>query len=366
MVLGKKENYERPGGGHGKPLSFLFHVFLRANTMAPPVSGQVSSALASLIIMLFFMAPKRKANAAQSSPSKTKAAKASAGAEEAARVAGTGQVDPSCTVPGAQLCRGDDGAFFDAMCNQTNLEKNANKYYVIQLVENEDSEYFVFTRWGRVGESGAVQQVGPLDRAAGEKQFNSKFKEKTGNAWDARANFVTMDKKYSLVVLEHDPPAAAAACAAGGGKGKEEASSKGKGKEEAVTKTKSTGKNEKRLLTAAEKGDTQQVLKLLKEGTDINAADENSRTALHWAAAHGLEALAQGLLGAGADINAADAFGMTPLHYAASQNVKVAKVLLANGAQVNVRNEDGDTALAYAMRRGHPEMEALLRQHGAE
>ena len=39
-------------------------------------------------------------------------------AEEAARVAGTGQVDPSCTVPGAQLCRGDDGAFFDAMCNQ--------------------------------------------------------------------------------------------------------------------------------------------------------------------------------------------------------------------------------------------------------
>ena len=70
-------------------------------------------------------------------------------AEEAARVAGTGQVDPSCTVPGAQLCRGDDGAFFDAKCNQTNLEKNANKYYVIQLVENEDSEYFVFTRWGR-------------------------------------------------------------------------------------------------------------------------------------------------------------------------------------------------------------------------
>ena len=63
--------------------------------MARPVSGQVS--LASWIIMVFFMAPKRKANAAQSSPSKTKAAKASA--EEAARVA-TGQVDPSCTVPG--------------------------------------------------------------------------------------------------------------------------------------------------------------------------------------------------------------------------------------------------------------------------
>ena len=43
-----------------------------------------------------------------------------------------------------------------------------------------------------MGESGTVQQVGPMDRAAGEKQFNSKFKEKTGNAWDARANFVSL------------------------------------------------------------------------------------------------------------------------------------------------------------------------------
>jgi len=329
--------------------------------MARPVSGQVS--LASWIIMVFFMAPKRKANAAQSSPSKTKAAKASA--EEAARVA-TGQVDPSCTVPGAQLCRGDDGAFFDAKCNQTNLEKNANKYYVIQLVENEDSEYFVFTRWGRVGESGTVQQVGPLDRAAGEKQFNSKFKEKTDNAWDARASFVTKERKYSLVVLEHDSPAAAAACAAGGGKGKEEASSKGKGKEEAVTKTKSTKQNEERLLTAAQNGDTQEVLKLLKEGTDINAGagrawqtvrehilDAIEWTPLHWAAANNRLEVVQVLLAHGADVNARDGdkdnardgdkdtpLYHTPLHHAARNNsLEVAQVLLAHGADVNARDE---------------------------
>ena len=43
-----------------------------------------------------------------------------------------------------------------------------------------------------MGEAGAVQQVGPLDRAAGEKRFNCKFEEKTGNAWDARANFVSL------------------------------------------------------------------------------------------------------------------------------------------------------------------------------
>ena len=39
-------------------------------------------------------------------------------------------------------------------------------------------------------------------------------------------------------------------------------------------------------------------------------------------------------------------------------------MLLANGAQVNADNNGGETALAEA--RGKPEMEALLRQHGAE
>jgi len=66
--------------------------------MARPVSGQVSSALASLIIMLFFMAPKRKANAAQSSPSKTKAAKASAGG--ATHALALCLMPPRCITPG--------------------------------------------------------------------------------------------------------------------------------------------------------------------------------------------------------------------------------------------------------------------------
>ena len=42
------------------------------------------------------------------------------------------------------------------------------------------------------------------------------------------------------------------------------------------------------------------------------------------------------------------------------------QVLLAHGAQVNVRNRGGRTAIYYARYKGHPEMEALLLQHGAE
>ena len=57
----------------------------------------------------------------------------------------------------------------------------------------------------------------------------------------------------------------------------------------------------------------------------------------------------------------------TPLHWAAVWNkLEVAKVLLANGAQVNADNNGGETALAVARYNHSREMEALLWQHGAE
>ena len=121
------------------------------------------------------------------------------------------------------------------------------------------------------------------------------------------------------------------------------------------------------LIEYARKGATGGALMALQAGADVNHKGGWSRTALHWAAIKGHEALAQGLLGAGADINAADSSGNTPLHWAAAYNKpEVAKVLLANGAQVNVRDERDRTALAVARDRGHREMEALLLQHGAE
>jgi ankyrin repeat protein len=79
-------------------------------------------------------------------------------------------------------------------------------------------------------------------------------------------------------------------------------------------------------------------------------------------------------LQAGADVNHKDEHGWTPLHLTARSGdgvhcwskSEVAKVLLANGAQVNARTNDGRTALAVARRWGLREMEALLLQHGAE
>ena len=68
---------------------------------------------------------------------------------------------------------------YDAMLNQTNIGNNNNKYYIIQLLE-ESGSFWLWTRWGRVGENGANQTQGPFGRHGGEKEFEKKFRSKTG------------------------------------------------------------------------------------------------------------------------------------------------------------------------------------------
>lgn len=59
-----------------------------------------------------------------------------------------------------------------------------------------------------------------------------------------------------------------------------------------------------------------EISRLLAEKTDIEARNDQGRTALHLAALLGLENLVQVLLNADADIEVKDYEDMTPLHYA--------------------------------------------------
>ncbi len=99
---------------------------------------------------------------------------------------------------------------WDAMLNQTNIGANNNKYYVLQLLEF-GGKYYAWTRWGRVGEPGqnALLGNGTLDDA--RKCFESKFRDKTGNAWADRGKFVAKAGKYTLIEIERSAEAAAKA-----------------------------------------------------------------------------------------------------------------------------------------------------------
>jgi poly [ADP-ribose] polymerase len=71
---------------------------------------------------------------------------------------------------------------YDATLNQTNIDGNNNKFYIIQVLKQDPSFYYTYTRWGRVGETGSNQMLGPFNSAnEAIKQFKSKFKDKTKN-----------------------------------------------------------------------------------------------------------------------------------------------------------------------------------------
>ncbi|XP_053152140.1 protein mono-ADP-ribosyltransferase PARP3 isoform X1 [Hemicordylus capensis] len=91
---------------------------------------------------------------------------------------------------------------YDCMLNQTNIGYNNNKFYIIQLIEQNGS-YSCWNRWGRVGETGQSKLSSFPSLEAAKKDFEKKFRDKTKNSWADRENFVAHDGKYTLIEVQH-------------------------------------------------------------------------------------------------------------------------------------------------------------------
>lgn len=82
--------------------------------------------------------------------------------------------------------------------NQTNIKQNNNKFYIIQAIF-DGSHYYTFTRWGRVGENGQSSTKNHPSADKAIKDFEKKFKEKTGNNWKERDEFEPKSGKYIMI-----------------------------------------------------------------------------------------------------------------------------------------------------------------------
>uniref|UniRef100_A0A8C9ZP10 Poly [ADP-ribose] polymerase n=1 Tax=Sander lucioperca TaxID=283035 RepID=A0A8C9ZP10_SANLU len=88
---------------------------------------------------------------------------------------------------------------------QTNLQFNNNKYYLIQLLEDDNSKaYSVWMRWGRVGKVGQSSLTAcGVDLLKAKDVFKKKFLDKTKNEWEHRASFEKVAGKYDMVFVDY-------------------------------------------------------------------------------------------------------------------------------------------------------------------
>jgi ankyrin repeat protein len=115
-------------------------------------------------------------------------------------------------------------------------------------------------------------------------------------------------------------------------------------------------------------GEREEVWRGLLRGEDINQRDSTGRGVLSYAAEYGWCDMVSWLVTRGANVNEVDAFTRsTPLTRATVEGHECAVRLLAeHGADVNVVESDGYSALHYAAERGCEGNCIILLEHGAK
>ena len=123
------------------------------------------------------------------------------------------------------------------------------------------------------------------------------------------------------------------------------------------------------VADAAMRGDHQSVRALLQQGADVNAAQGDGMTALHWAADRGDLEMARMLVYAGAGLEAVTRMAeYTPLHLAsrAGHGAVVRALLEAGSDPAALTGSGGATPLHLAAAAGDAKAVAALIEHGAD
>ncbi len=122
------------------------------------------------------------------------------------------------------------------------------------------------------------------------------------------------------------------------------------------------------IANAAMNGDADTVRALLKKGVDVNEAQGDGTTALHWAAMKGNAEVAQMLIFAGANLRATTRLGgYTPLYLAAKGgHSAVVAALLAAGADAKTTTSNGTTPLMIAAAAGDTKTITSLVENGSD
>lgn len=117
------------------------------------------------------------------------------------------------------------------------------------------------------------------------------------------------------------------------------------------------------MLLAARNEDPEVVKLVLKAGGNPNAADAEKTTVLMMVAEHGTPESLKAVIDAGAELNAVNDRGWTAIMHA--DDIENVLTLLNAGADVTIKNNEGETALEMAIRYDQADVVRLLKSRGA-
>ncbi|CBZ30817.1 putative ankyrin repeat protein [Leishmania mexicana MHOM/GT/2001/U1103] len=124
------------------------------------------------------------------------------------------------------------------------------------------------------------------------------------------------------------------------------------------------------IYDACRRGNAERFMTYVQKGGCLSECDDQKLTLLHHAAFSGNNAFVKAILDRSdtqqVNIDAADCEGWTPLHYAADRgHAHVVEALLDEGANVNARDTAKRTPMHLAALSGRPDVVAVLLRHGA-
>ncbi|WP_419658793.1 ankyrin repeat domain-containing protein [Desulfosarcina variabilis] len=122
------------------------------------------------------------------------------------------------------------------------------------------------------------------------------------------------------------------------------------------------------LIAAISSNNTEQAKNLIEKNYDLNTFDENGNAALHHTAAKKCSIeITKKLIANGADVNIKNLKGLSPLSIAIkSHNTETFSWLIENGADINSVDYQGHTPIFYAAYSGFSDMVAQLINNGAD
>ncbi len=117
-------------------------------------------------------------------------------------------VDLECKVPNVEVFCSTQNAPYSCTLNYSDILCNSNKYYIVQILVTQSanassqitsanaSEFYVFSRWGRVGAKGQTSCKRQPSSYAAISLFLKTYREKTSHNWGDANEYIPKNGKY--------------------------------------------------------------------------------------------------------------------------------------------------------------------------